>query len=476
MIEKIKTFLGLSPYRIKNKNSLEALWYSPQEETLNLSEAKSRARDLIRNSAIISSIYKSIIDGVIGSGLKFKSDIDFKTIGFSGEVGEQVNSRIEKSFSIFGKKCGINDENFKTITELAFSSYLADGEFFFHFPVVRGELKVQIIESNEVEEIVYGKQGGSAHLSAHLSAYRIGGRKVEAYLKGKKVFHHYYRPYRPNQTRGLPPFISVLKLSDSLSEYIANEVEASRVTSMLNYVIKEEENYQGPALELGRLKIRTGQSIHLPKGVDLKTFSSQRPNSNFDKFVDFAINLIASNLLIPPDFVKRSFTRQSFLKNYSTRISKELADLAFANYRNHFIENFLSVCYEEIIDFLVLTGKLVLPRYQDFKYEYLRPKFVARSVKNINPQMETKAKVDALKHNLTTLKIELAKEGLDFEEVLKQRKIEKDLLKKYGLTEANNVGEQEEMELEDEEIDYEEQESEQDEAEGAEEDEREVKA
>ncbi len=61
MMEKIKTFLGLSTYsaysahRIKNRNSLEALEYSPQEETL--SEAKSRAHDL------------TIVDGVSGSGL-----------------------------------------------------------------------------------------------------------------------------------------------------------------------------------------------------------------------------------------------------------------------------------------------------------------------------------------------------------------------------------------------------------------------
>ena len=431
MIESIKNFLGISPYRISNRDSVEAVWYSPKEETLNLKEAKSRSRDLIRNSAVIASIYKTIVDGVLGAGLKFKSDINFKSVSISQNAGEKMNATVEKAFNFFARRCGLNGENFHTISELAFSSYLADGEFFFHFPMVRGELKIQIIESEEVEKIVHGREG--------VSHYCLNSKRIKAYQGNRKMFHHYYRPYRPNQTRGLPPFISILKLSDSLSEYIANEVESSRVTSMLNYVIKEEENYRGPALRMGKFKIRTGQSIHLPKGVDLKTFSSQRPNANFDKFVDFAINLIATNLLLPPDFVKRSFVRRALSKNYSTRMSKELADLAFANYRSHFIKNFLEICYEEIIDFLVLTGKLDLPDYDDFKYEYLKPKFIPVSIRSIDPEKEIKAKAEALKHNLTTLKIELAKEGLDFEEVLKQRKIERDLVHEYGLTEDNFV-------------------------------------
>ncbi len=76
MMEEIKTFLGLSPYlphRIKNRNSLEALWYSPQEETLG--EAKSRARDL------------TIVDGVSGSGLTSSG----REWG-SRRAGERVNA------------------------------------------------------------------------------------------------------------------------------------------------------------------------------------------------------------------------------------------------------------------------------------------------------------------------------------------------------------------------------------------------
>ena len=439
---RLKGYLASSPYRIHGRGSVKASHYSAKEESLNLKEARNKSRDLIRNSAVMATLHKTIIGGVLGSGLKFKSDVDFMGLGIDQGAGEKLNNAIEKAYSVFVKSCGVNGESIEELTEVAFSSYLADGEFFFHFPVVSKELKIQIIESSEVRKVHYKKE--------LVRGYELmSNKRMGRYKDGVEQFHHYFRRFRANQVRGLPPFIASFKIIESLSAYINNEVEASRITSMLSFIFKEGPNYQGGSM---LPKLEAGQSISLPRDMDVTTLKSERPNVNFDKFVDFCLDLIATNASLPPEFLKKVF-----LKNYSaSRMSKEMAEEAFSHYRKHFVDKFLRVVYERVLEHLVMSGRLDLPHFKERRYEYVRPRYVASLMRHIDPQKEVKAKVMALEHNLTTLKIELAKEGLDFEEVLKQRKIEKDLITSYGLrgdeVPWQDEGDDEEQEEEEEEI------------------------
>ena len=63
---RLKGYLGSSPYRIHGRGSVQASHYSAKKESLNLREARNKSRDLIRNSAVMATLHKTIIGEVLG--------------------------------------------------------------------------------------------------------------------------------------------------------------------------------------------------------------------------------------------------------------------------------------------------------------------------------------------------------------------------------------------------------------------------
>ena len=97
-------------------------------------------------------------------------------------------------------------------------------------------------------------------------------------------------------------------------------------------------------------------------------------------------------------------------------------------WQKYLIEHFCDVIYAEWLDWMALTGRLSIRDYFSNREKYQRHIWIASGWDWIDPLKEVSANAKALETNQTTLQEICASKGKDYRDVIRQRKIELDLL------------------------------------------------
>jgi lambda family phage portal protein len=193
------------------------------------------------------------------------------------------------------------------------------------------------------------------------------------------------------------------------------------------------EKYEQALTERGlsTISMEDGQIIPLALGEDLAGFSPGRPSESFDPFVTAIFRHIATGLNIPYELLMKDFSRTTYS---SARAALIEAWRFFRGRRQWIATYFARPVFELWLEEAVHLGLVEAPDFYENRAAYCRCRWIGPGRGWIDPTKEADAAKIRLDANLSTLEAECAEQGLDWEEVLEQRRAEKQRMDELGLT------------------------------------------
>ncbi|MCC5830149.1 MAG: phage portal protein [Phycisphaeraceae bacterium] len=243
---------------------------------------------------------------------------------------------------------------------------------------------------------------------------------------------HYYRAERPGQWRGIPDITSALPLFAQLRRYTLAVIAAAETAADFAAVIYTDAppNGEADALEpMDMVELEKRLATVLPGGWKLGQVHAEQPATTYSEFKREILNEIARCLNMPFNVAAGNSSGYNYA---SGRLDHQTYFKSIRVEQNHL----QTVVLDRILKVWLHEAALV---------EGLLPQALRRSdthplhswfwdgVEHVDPAKEANAQAARLKNHTTTLAIEYARQGRDWEEELKQRAKEMALMKQLGL-------------------------------------------
>lgn len=189
--------------------------------------------------------------------------------------------------------------------------------------------------------------------------------------------------------------------------------------------VDQQSGYKGET-------ITPGMIMHLAPGEEVQNIAPNGAGSQPKDFISIQQRLSGAGQGLSYEAASRDMSQV----NYSSARQGLLEDRGSYKRLQQFIINHLcKEVYREFIKSAILSGKLPisLREYAEDPRKYTAHRWITPGWDWIDPLKEAKADESALNNNLNTLENMLASRGLDYKEVLLQRRKEKELMQEYGL-------------------------------------------
>ena len=407
---------------------------------------RARARWLHENNGIISGIDNSIKVNAIGSGLKFQS----KT------ADSKVNNTIETLFNEWAKQqnCDITGRLwFGDMQNVILGQRMMDGEILIYPKLTNDKkhpLKIQLIEADRFDGAMFtsaNTQDGTTY---------IDGMEVDTYGKPQKyllkdglfkttklnasdVIHYFKMTNRATQYRGISEYKQIIIDLRNLAGYLSSTMQSQRARASVAYAIKSG-NVAGRIAALGSDKGHdpifdiNGVMVHyLNSGEELQTFDPSIDGAGYKDFIQSCIRLIAVGRQISYELAFRDYSQVNFS---SARASLIQDHKRFSTEQAHFARYFLTPIFERWLDANVLAGNikgLSADFYFRNKEKLCQPRWIAPAREWVDPLKDINAFSKEYEMGMATLEEYAAQRGKDLEEIITQRKKEKEMLEKAGI-------------------------------------------
>lgn len=431
-----------------------------------------RSRDIERNNGIAKGGLQTIVDNVVGTGLRLSSRPDYKALGESKEWAQEWRRKYESLFHSWWwtTRCHAGDTmTGDQMTAQQFRAGMLNGEFL-ALPLWipdRGDgfaTKIQTVESDRLSQ-PYGqfetlyKRGGiefdgyGAPVAYNIRKTHPGDSFVDpnglAWERiprrmpfGRLRVIHGFDPERSGQSRGKPLLSAILPQFKQIDRYTNAEIMAAVANAMIAMTIETPLD-QDSIIDLfakdaaAYLKarqehvvgLRSGAMIPLFPGDKMSGFLPNRPNTGFGAFVDNIYGIIGVALDIPRELLLKDFSRTTYS---SARAAMLEAWRSFRRRRDWLGTQWMDPVACLFLEEMVNAGKIDAPGYYENRWAYERCKWIGPGRGWVDEVKEADAAVIRLSNNLSTLEEECAAQGLDWEEVLEQRAAEVAYMKQLG--------------------------------------------
>lgn len=453
----------------------------------DLPKLRERSRDLTRNAPLAAGALNTVTTNVVGTGLMLKSRVDRDALGWNEDQAAEWQKTAEREWRLWSETpdCdATRAQDFYGLQDLAFRSSLENGDVFALLPFVPRshtpyELVVQLIEADRICNkdnaadtprlaggVVMDNLGGAvayhvlnSHPGDRLTTARVW-KEFAAFggVTGRRNMLHLYGKRRIGQTRGVPYFAPVIEAFKQIDRYSEAEIFAAVATSMFAIETHIEDRGGPSPLESAVTgQTPTSGTADTPKGaawdgtltpglaIDLglnekiNGFAPNRPNPNFDPFVQAVLRQVGTALEIPFEVLIKHFTA-----SYSAARSALLEAWKFYRSRRTWLaDNFCQPVYAAWMEEAVALGRIQAPGFFDdplLRRAYLGSQWHGDGPGSIDPLKEANAIEKRLQIGLRTLDQEIAEDsGSDFETVTTQRARERDALSEAGLLPAAPV-------------------------------------
>ena len=456
LLAKVKSFLGFKKRRFYeggritkanrdfwNANSPFEVTASPDRDIL-----RARARWLHENNPIMANIDKTIVNNVVGRGIKLQS----KT-GLS-----KFDDEVEKLWREWEKKenCDITGRlNFGDLQRLILEQRMVDGEILIYKKITKDKkfpLKIQLIEADRINKfggdfvnVIDGVEIDDNGKPIYY--YIVNNRDYESKIEYIKLLAedviNYFKLERATQYRGISEYKQAIIDLKNFAAFQTATIQAARARANIAY-IAEQEGVPGFANgvrddDFEKIQEINGVMVHyLRKGEKIAKLDPDLVSNTYKDFVESVIRMLAVARNVSYELAFRDFSKVNFS---SARASIIQDNKRFDYEQQHIIDYVLNPIYESWLDSMVLAGRIksIKPeRYFANKQKYLKPKWVTPAREWVDPLKDMKAIELELALGLTTKSEVIAKRGKDFEEVLIQQKRENELIKKILGEEALN--------------------------------------
>lgn len=436
---------------------------SDAEIKSDLPRLRNRSRDLVRNNPYLKhAIQATLPNNVIGTGLGFQSQVKRKR---GDKLDDAVNEQIEDAWLEWQKAdfCHTAGKlTFGDLQRLAIKSLAESGEVLFR--KIRAKfgdspipLALEIIESDQLCDShalnSYGennivKMGVELNewqrpIAYHLYSYHPGDNQYSRNAQNSQLIRvpaadicHLFISDRPGQTRGVPWLHAVINRVRQMGAFEEAKITTARAQALINafIVTPDPENLVlGDRDEKGDRSwdLDSGEAIVLQPGESVQPFVPSSPSDNGSEFIKSLMRSAA----IATGISYEAFTGDFSSTSYSSARTALLQERdCYQVLQSWFINNFLIPLYEEWLDLAVLSGRVKIDDYFQNRSHYCKPKFTSRGWPWVDPLKEVNANVTAVKAGFKTLTDIASESGKDFEEIVKTRRRELDLLAQYNIS------------------------------------------
>lgn len=451
-------------YNAAQNNRLTSDWLRPatsadSEVKNSLKTVRNSARELVRNSDFAKAGLRAIKNGVVGTGIKNQAQVKMRR---TTRLAEDKNEQIESLFKHWSKakRCHVGGRlSWGDIQGLAITSMLESGEVFIRlvrqsFGNSKVPLGLEIIEADLLDEGYNENQrnGNQVRMGIevnkwqrpvayHFFDYHPGDYQFASTPKELKKririsaddVIHLYMVDRPGQTRGMSALASAITRLHNLSGYEESEIVAARATaSMMGFVKTPDQDLfeDGTVSQDAVLDFSPGSIRRLAPGEDLQFFTPNRPDDSFTPFVQQMLRAVAAGIGCSYTQVSSDFSQS----NYSSSRLELLETRAhYRTLQKYLIETLCEEVYSKWLEMAVMSGALELPGYDTDPERYEECKWIPPAAQFVDPQKEAAAYKSLIRSGVMTLSQVVALHGGDFDEQMRQRKHEVDVLQELGL-------------------------------------------
>jgi len=428
-----------------------------------------RSRDAYRNCPLGRAAVLRPTANVIGTGLKFHSNVDYKTLGITAEQGKEYSQQIEREFNYYAStpdECDFDRQHdFYQLQYHAFFSSLLSGDSITLTPMIRRpgclyNLKFQVIEADRLDSpqgdnvphekikdgVELDKNGvpvavwirethPGEYLSSYEKRYSWKRKPIFGSRTGRRRVMHLFKQERPGQVRGEPflaPILNDLKqwdrYSDSemmsavISSYFTTFVTSPDPNAIdgLNLMAQEPDDghdaVEPYASSAEEIRMGPGAVCGLQPGEEVKFANPSRPNAQYEPFLSVKAKEMGAATGVPFEDLMLYFTssysaaRGALLKGWQfTKERRKLTDTKWCR------PGFLLW-----LDEAVAIGRLKLPSYGDpvKRRAYAKGLFVGDARGAIDEVKEIDAAMKRIELGVSNRHIETANlMGLDWEDV-----------------------------------------------------------
>lgn len=244
---------------------------------------------------------------------------------------------------------------------------------------------------------------------------------------------HYYRADRPGQLRGIPDITPALPLFAQLRRYTLATIAAAETAANFAAVIYTDAPANGeadPLEPMDEVELEQRLATVLPGGWKLGQVHAEQPTTTFGEFKREILNEIARCLNMPfnvaagnssgYNYASGRLDHQVYFK--SIRVEQHQMQLAVLD---RILKAWLNeaVLVEGLLPQSLRTIARTLPEHAWFW----------DGVEHVDPAKEANAQATRLANHTTTLAVEFARQGRDWEQELRQRAKELALMNELGL-------------------------------------------
>ncbi len=448
---------------------------APAEDELRdeLPTLVARSRDLVRNHGIAAGAIQTLIDNVVGSGLRLAALPDYKALGKDKAWADEWSRQVETLWRSWAESTDCDAAkrlNFAGLTTQVFRSSLVDGEVL-ALPLWLKERSfatcLQLVECDRlctppdklndkqlqsgIEIDSYGATVAywlcREHPHASFALGSASWERISACTPfGRPRVLHIHEEVRNGQRRGKPLLSSVLPLFKMLDHYENSELQAAVVNAMIAAFVEtsldgesiselfggSQEDYMH-ARNAWPVRLQGGSVIPVFPGDRVAPFTPSRPNTAYANFVENILRHIGTGLNLPLELLIKDFSKTNYS---SARAALMEAWRYFTGRRFWLASCWAKPVYELWLEEAVNRHLIEAPNFYQQKAFWCRSKWIGPGRGWIDPVKEAQASQIRMQIGLSTLEEECAMQGLDWEEVLEQRAREQSKMQALSLGEA----------------------------------------
>lgn len=244
---------------------------------------------------------------------------------------------------------------------------------------------------------------------------------------------HWFRRDREGQSRGVPEIAPALPMFAMLRRYTLATLAAAEAAANSSRVLKTQSNAmneQDQVVPFDVVDIAPNETTILPEGWELEGFKSEQPTTTYPAGKAEFIAEAARCLNMPYNVASGNSSKYNYSSGrldhqvYEAAIWVEQADIELV---------VLDTLLAEWIHEATLIEGYLPQRLRERMSRLPAHQWFWDGRGHVDPSKEASAQATRLQSNTTTLAIEFAREGLDWEEALQQRARELARMRELGI-------------------------------------------
>jgi lambda family phage portal protein len=255
-----------------------------------------------------------------------------------------------------------------------------------------------------------------------------------------RLMVHWFRSDRPGQARGIPELTSCLQLFAQLRRYTLAVIRAAEVAADFSALLESPAPADTGAdaddpTPFESLEIERGMLTTLPGGSKLAQLKAEQPTTTYGDFKHEILNEIARCLNVPFNVAAGNSSKYNYA---SGRLDHQTYYKSLKVERDHCERVVLDHVFGAWLDEAALVPGLLpegLGPYGDWPHQWFWD-----GQEHVDPAKEAIAQAMRLANHTTTYAQEYARQGQDWEEALRQRAKEIELMESLGLPLPNEPG------------------------------------